>query len=130
MSYFRVTLTQNNDYIAIRSEYRFSINFTDASNFDGAEVKTYKAFTKKDGTIGFEDRVKKVNGSGQQIVYSDPQDSTYQSGTKESWFIFELSNATANTSIVATINIEYTVLDTTILSQKNIRTNITFIETI
>ena len=105
MSYFRVILTQNNDYIAIRSEHAFSINFTNASNFDGALIKTYKAFTKQDGNIGFDDLTDKVNGSGQQIVYSKPQDATYQSGIKNNWIIFKLLNRTANTSIVATINI-------------------------
>ena len=130
MAYQKIILTQSDDYIAIRSEYKFSINFTNISNFDGAVINVYKAFTKKDGTIAFEDLTDKVDGNGQQIVYSKPQDVTYQSGVKENWIVFKLLNASANTNIIATINIEYTILDTEDLSRKNIRTNIPLIETI
>ena len=64
MAYQKIILTQSDDYIAIRSEYKFSINFTNISNFDGAVINVYKAFTKKDGTIGFEDLTDKVDGNG------------------------------------------------------------------
>jgi hypothetical protein len=44
--------------------------------------------------------------------------------------VFEVSNATVDTNIITTINIEYTLFVTDDLSRKNIRTNITTIETV
>jgi hypothetical protein len=130
MSYLKITLTQNNDYIAIRTDLRFSINFTNNSVFDGASVKVYKAFTKINGEIGFEDETNKVDGNGQHITYTQPQDATYQNGLKSNWLIFRVENAGASTDIEATVNIEYTILDTTELDKKNVRTNNLLIEQI
>lgn len=130
MAYQKITLTQDGQYIAIRTELRFAINFTNNSVFGGAKVKTYKAFTKINGDIGFEHKVNKSDGTGEQIVYDKPQDTTYQAGLSSNWIIFELSDATATTNIEVTINHDYPNITTNEVASRNIKTNITLIEQI
>jgi hypothetical protein len=130
MGYLKINAKENGDYIALRTQGIFSINFTNNSIFDGAEITVYKAFTKKNGEIGFEHKTSKVDGGGGYITYTEPQDASYQNATNGDWIIFELSNASTNTNIEIAVNIPYTLLDTVDLQAKNLRTNNLLIEAI
>lgn len=130
MGYFKINLTQNNDYIAVRAGSRFALHLTNNSNFGGAKVKVYKAMTNKNGEIGWGDKTNKDNGSQGHLTYTVPVDTGFNPVTNNVWYIFEVSDATPTTNIEVTIDIEYTKLDTNDLQAKNIRTNIPLIQQI
>ena len=105
MSYLKTNFTLENDYIAIRADCAFAINFTNNSNFANANVKVYKAFTTALGEIGLSHKVNKVDGAGAQIVYSAPCDAVFGNSVLGTWIIFQVTNVHNATNIEITLNI-------------------------
>lgn len=128
MSYSKIVLTQNNDYIAVRASARFEINFTNNSDFGGAKIKVYKTFTKKNAEIGFADITDKLDGNDTHIEHTKAGDQTFNAASDSTWYIFEVSDATLTTNIVVTINHNFPNTGADTLAARNIQTNIALIE--
>lgn len=105
MSYLKINFTSENDYIAIRTDCAFAINFTNNSNFANANVKVYKAFTTALGEVGLSHKVNKVDGTGTQIVYSAPCDAVFGNSVLGTWIVFQVTNVHSATNIEVTLNI-------------------------
>ena len=106
MGYILFNLTQNGDYIYIRTNTfatdSFSFGFT--GDFAGGKVSCQRAFTKQDGTIGLEH---KHHFTPRPLYYdaANGTDGGSLSATKESnWYIFELTGVTGTANIIMTIN--------------------------
>ena len=105
--YAKIILSQVGDYVAIRTnDYKtspFSCIFSGQSVFDGAEVGAYKNFTKLDGSIG-DCETPMVSGSGEQILYTQPQQVSISGIMPSDWYIFRVLSAGALTNIIFAIN--------------------------
>jgi hypothetical protein len=105
--YFKVVLSQVGDEIAIRTnDFKpslFCINLASSSVFDGAEVGFYRNFTKLDGTIG-DCEAPVPDGSGEPIVYTQPQAVSYSAIMPSNLYILRLLSVGESTNVVITIN--------------------------
>jgi hypothetical protein len=104
--YFRVVLSQAGNYVAIRTnafKSRFCINIASSSVFDGAQVGFYRNFTKIDGTIG-DCEAPVPDGSGEPVVYTQPQAVSYSAIMPSNFYILRLLSVGESTNIVITIN--------------------------
>lgn len=103
MAYQKITLTQNDEYIAIQSSSHktdvMTIQISKASVFDGASLLETRALTDKNGNIAFDDEVPMIDGSGTQIEISTAQQISRSVATQDMWYVYKLQNATLNTSI-------------------------------
>ena len=128
MSYSKIVLTQNNDYIAVRASARFEINFTNDSDFAGAKIKVYKTFTKINLEIGFADITDFLDGNSTHVEHIKAGGQTFNAASDSTWYIFEVSGATPATNIVVTINHSYPNTGADTLALRNIQTNIALIQ--
>lgn len=106
VGYYKVVLSQVGDEIAIRTndfKSPFCVNLASSSVFDGAEVGFYRDFTKLDGTIG-DCEAPVPDGSGEPIVYTQPQAVSYSAIMPSNLYILRLLSVGASTNIVITIN--------------------------
>ena len=105
--YFTVILSQVGDKVTIRTnDFKtspFCCNFASSSVFDGAEVGFYRNFTKLDGTIG-DCEAPVPDGSGEPIVYTQPQAVSYSAIMPSNLYILRLLSVGASTNIVITIS--------------------------
>ena len=103
--YAKVVLTQVGDYVAIKTnDYRsFSCNIVSSSVFNGAEIGSYKNFTKQDGTIG-NCEAPNVTSGEDHIVYTKPQAISISAPVPSNWYIFRLDSVGVGTNIIFTIN--------------------------
>jgi len=105
--YFKVVLSQAGNYVAIRTnDFKtspFCINIASSSVFDGAQVGFYRNFTKIDGTIG-DCEAPVPDGSGEPVVYTQPQAVSYSAIMPSNFYILRLLSVGESTNIVITIN--------------------------
>lgn len=105
--YFRVVLSQVGDAVAIRTNAfktsPFCINLASSSVFNGAEVGFYRNFTKLDGTLG-DCEAPVPDGSGEPIVYTQPQAVSYSAIMPSNLYILRVLSVGVGTNIVLAIN--------------------------
>jgi hypothetical protein len=103
--YLKITLTQNNDYIAIRTnDYKtdpFCYNISGV--FGGAKVGLFRNFTKIDGTIG-DCEAPMTDGNGIPIEYTSTLSPSISAIMPSNWYILRLANASGTAAIDITIN--------------------------
>ena len=108
VGYFKAVLSQVGDEIAIMTNgfktSPFCCNFASSSVFDGAEVGFYRNFRKSDGTVDSNDEAPVPDGSGEPIVYTQPQAVTYSAMLPNNMYILRLLSVGSATNIVLTIN--------------------------
>ena len=120
MTYQKITLTQNSEYIAIKSGSHktdlITIQISKQSIFDGASLLETRALTDKNNNIAFDDETAMVDNAGTQIEISTTQQITRSVSNKNIWYIFKLQNATLNTRIqICTSGIEVKYSETAII---------------
>lgn len=125
MSFVKVSLTQTNDYIAVKTDTfksdSFSINLV--GTFDGATISLIRAFTNKLGEMDLLHQAPIPDGNEIEIEYTKPQAISLSGILQDNWYIFKLNNANDSTNVEVCISGIKQVIENTASLKQNIITN-------